>query len=81
MPYDPKRLNEDRTPPKPRAAPRGTSADDTMTALRDGHCVQCGKAYLMGAQIGRNHAASRSNWGAEPDGYCLDCWTAMHESD
>lgn len=80
MVYDPKSLNEDRTPAPAKPAPRGTSIDDTVITLRAGHCVQCAKPYSMGERIGRNPSVQRS-MATDPDGYCLDCWRSIHESN
>jgi hypothetical protein len=47
-----------------------------MMAWRDGHCIQCGKPYVMGQQIVVNQAMS-SGLMSDSDGYHPDCWKAI----
>jgi hypothetical protein len=75
MPYDPRKLKEDRTPPPPKPAPRGIPGGSIM-AWRDGHCIQCGKPYGEGERIVVNQAMP-SGLMSESDGYHLECWKAI----
>lgn len=79
MPYDPKRLKEDRTPPPAKPAPRGTPlyGGSGVMAWRDGHCIQCGKPYVAGEQIIVNRAAA-SGLASASDGYHVHCWEAIN---
>jgi len=80
MPYDPKRLSTNRTPPPLKPAPRGDAPPASpVAAQRDGHCVQCGLPYAGGDDI-IVHTAATPMAGPVPqaDGYHPRCWKAIY---
>ena len=79
MPYDPKRIYEDRTPEPNRDAPRGVGGHGlSFSAHAAGSCVQCGKPYRAGDDVVTN---DRSTTALETRGpfYHRDCWDRTHE--
>jgi hypothetical protein len=79
MPYDPKRIYEDRTPPTPKDAARGHRVSGIPhIAVAPGRCIQCGRPYETGDQV-----VSKSGSMPLPvlelrEFWHRDCWHEAH---
>jgi len=86
MIYDPKKPKE--PPPPPHPSPRGSRSEGlAILSDRNGHCVQCGKAYGTAETIILRRTALAGSplpiHGAEsqPDGWHPSCWEETHAED
>ena len=78
MPYDPKRLSEDRTPAIPKPSPRGRAMGiGPVPALSGGVCRQCGKSYELGDAVWYDALTASTDSGSH-DYWHNDCWQLCH---